>query len=153
MSSHGNLQLKDPNIIPTTSMLEGILGNSFPAYEAFQNTLPAFEIEQNWQWYTPYKVWFAKGQHFWTTPRGTIKEKTLYWLHIFEGYFDVTVWFKEKNRNEILNATIDDKTSQLINNAKTLGKMPTFPVVFDITSPEHLKDVYVLLENKKKLEK
>ena len=38
----------------------------------------------------------AKGQCFWTTRRGTKKEKVLYWLYVYKGCFNVTVWFKEK---------------------------------------------------------
>ena len=147
------LRLKDPEIMPTATVLEQTLGGSYPAYEAFQEEFPALEIEQEWQWYTPYKAWFAKGQHFWTTPRGTNKEKTLYWLYVYEGYFSVAVWFKEKNRAEILNARVSEKTTQLIVDAQTMGKMPTFPVVFDIKTADSLADIYTLIDYKKKLER
>jgi len=115
--------------------------------------MPGLEIEQGWQWYKPYKAWFAKGQHWWTTARGTKKEKNLYWLHVFEGYFSVAVWFKEKNREEILGADVSEKTRQLIRDAETMGKMPTFPVVFDITTTELLDDIHELLDCKKRLER
>lgn len=153
MSDTGNLRLRDPAITPTSEMLEQVLGGSYAAYEAFQDALPGLDIEQEWQWYTPHKAWFAKGQHFWTTPRGTRKEKNLYWLHVFEGYFSVAVWFKEKNRTEVLMANVSERTKKLIHDAETMGKMPTFPVVFDITTAEPLVDIYVLLDCKKRLEK
>ena len=82
--------------------MEQILGDSYAAYETFQDALPGLEMEHERQWYAPYKAWFAKGQYFWATPRGTRKEKTLYWLYVYEGYFIVAVWFKEKNRAEVL---------------------------------------------------
>jgi len=147
--NHKNIQLRDPDLLPTSAILEQVLGDSYPAYEAFLENLPLLEIEQDWQWYTPYKAWFAKGQHWWTTTRGTRKEKTLYWLHVFEGYFSVAVWFKEKNRVEALGADVSKNTKQLISDADTMGKMPTFPVIFDITTTEPLADVYALLECKK----
>ena len=153
MDNHENLRLRDPEVMPTSEILELTLGSGFPAYEAFQDALQELEIEQEWQWYTPYKAWFAKGQHFWTTPRGTRKEKNLYWLHVYEGTFSVAVWFKEKNREEILYSNVSDKTKRLIQNAETMGKMPTFPVVFDITADESLVDVCTLIECKKRLEK
>jgi len=146
------LRLKDPEVTPTSAVLEKTLGDSFAAYEAFQEELPSLEIEQDWQWYTPYKAWFAKGQHWWTTKRGTQKEKTLYWLYVFDGYFRVAVWFKEKNRAEVLLADVSEKTKHLISDSKTKGKMPTFPVVLEITTVEQLADIYTLLECKKKLE-
>jgi len=76
----------------------------------------------------------------------------LYWLHVFDGSFDVAVWFKEKNRMEALGSDVSDKTQQLILDADTMGKMPTFPVVFEITTTEPLADVYELIECKKRLE-
>ena len=153
MSNHGNLFLKEQAIEPTIGTVEQALGDSYPAYEIFQNALPNLELEQEWQWYTPYKAWFARGQHRWATPRGTKKEKTLYWLYVYEGYFDIAIWFKEKNREEILKADISEKTTQLIRNAETMGKLPTFPVVFGITTAESLADIYTLIGCKKLLEK
>jgi len=153
MNKHDSLQLRELAIEPTNHILEQVLGNSYAAYEAFQDALAGLEIKQEWQWYTPHKAWFARGQHHWTTPRGTNKVKTLYWLHVFEGHFSIVVWFKEKNRVEVLKADVSEKTLQRISNANTMGKLPTFPVEFDITTAGQLPDVHVLLECKKILEK
>jgi len=153
MDNHEKLRLREPEVTPASEVLEQALGDSYAAYEAFQDALPNLEIEQEWQWYTPYKAWFAKGQHFWTTPRGTRKEKNLYWLYIYKGYFSVTVWFKEKNRAEVLMADVSEKTRQLIRDAETMGKLPTFPVVLDITTAEPLADIYALLDCKKRIER
>jgi len=154
MDNHEKLGLRDPDALPTSSVLEQTLGVSYAAYEILQEALPHLEIEQEWQWYTPYKAWFAKGRHWWTTPRGVRKEKTLYWLYVFEGYFDVAVWFKEKNRMEVLSADVSETTRQLIRDAKTMGKMPTFPAVFHIATAEPpLADLSALIDCKKKLER
>ena len=153
MNPKDNLQLRDPVDTPTCELLECILGESYVAYEALQDALPDLEMEQEWQWYTPHKAWFAKGQHFWSTPKGTKKEKNLYWLYVFDGYFNVTVWFKEKNRVEILTADVSDKTKQLIRNSEPYGKMPTFPVIIEVTSTDALADICTLIDYKKRLEK
>ena len=153
MNYSENLRLRDPGITPTSELLEQILGGSYDVYEMFQEALPLLEIEQAWQWYTPHKAWFAKGQHFWTTPRGTRKEKNLYWLYVYKGRFEVAVWFKEKNRTELLNADVSNKIRQLICNAETFGKVQTFPMVIDVTTEESLDVIYTLIELKKKLEK
>ena len=121
-------------------------------YETLQNELPRFDIEQEWQWYTPHKAWFARGQHWWTTARGTAKEKNLYWLYVYDGYFSVAVWFKEKNRIEALNADVSLETKQLIRDAKTFGKMQTFPIVLFIKNLKVLTDLYELIRCKKRLE-
>ena len=153
MDNHDKLQLRELAITPTPPQLEQILGNSYPAYKTLQNALPNLDMTQEWQWYTPHKVWAARGNHQWTTPRGTKKEKTLYWLHVFEGHFSVAVWFKEKNREEVLQADVNETTTQLIRETSTMGKVPTFPVVINITSTEQLTDIFTLLDWKKKLEK
>jgi len=153
MEKHGDLQLRDHWVFPTNDVLMPTLGNSYAAYESFQEELPGLEIEQEWQWYTPHKAWFGRGQHFWTTTRGTHKEKTLYWLHVFGGSFDVAVWFKEKNRMEAMRANVSDKTRQLILDAKIIGKVPTFPVVFNVTTTEPLADICALIDCKKLLER
>jgi len=153
MNNHEKLQLREPEITPNSAILEQILGESYSAYQAFQKALPGLEIEQEWQWYKPYKVWSAKGRHFWTTARGTKKEKVLYWLHVFEGYFSVAVWFKEKNRIEALKTDVSEKTKELICDANTMGKLPTFPVMFDVSTDEPLADICRLIECKKRLEK
>jgi len=153
MKNHEKLQLREPIMTPTSALLEHILDGSYAAYETLQDALPNLEMEQEWQWYTPYKAWFTKGQHRWTTPRGTRKEKNLYWLYVFEGYFSVAIWFKEKNRMDVLKTDVSEQTKQLIRDAKTMGKVPTFPVVFEIRTAEPLADIYTLLDCKKKLER
>ena len=153
MDKNENLRLRNPGVTPTSELLEQTLGGSYAAYEEFQDNLPGLEIEQEWQWYTPHKAWFARGRHWWTTPRGANKEKTLYWLHVFEGCFDVAVWFKEKNRAEAMKADVSETTRQMIQDAKTMGKVPTFPVVFNVSTTEPLADIYALIECKKMLER
>ena len=152
MNKHKDLRLRDYDIKPTNEVLEQILMSGYAAYENFQERLPKLEIEQNWQWYTPHKVWCAKGQHFWTTIRGTRKEKVLYWLYIYDGHFTVVIWFKEKNRSEVLEANISEKTKQIICDSKTQMGLPTFPVSFDITTEESLADIYTLIDCKKRIE-
>jgi len=154
MHNHEKLRLREPGAPPASTVLEQTLGDSYAAYEIFQEALLHLEMEQEWQWYTPYKAWFARGQHWWTTARGTRKEKTLYWLYVYEGYFSVAVWFKEKSRTELLStAHVSEEVRQRIRDAETMGKMPTFPVVFDITTTEPFADVYALIDCKKRLER
>jgi len=152
MKNHEAFWLRNPELPPSISELEQALGESYHAYKIFQEALPKLEIEQEWQWYTPYRAWFARGQYRWTTPRGTKKEKTLYWLYVFEGHFSIAVWFKEKNRHEVLNVDVGEKTRQLILDAETMGKLPTFPALFDVTTAESFADIYALINLKKRLE-
>ena len=46
MNDHENLQLREPQVTPTRELLEQILGDSYAAYETFQDALPGLEMEQ-----------------------------------------------------------------------------------------------------------
>jgi len=153
MGKHNAYGLKSPLEVPTNDVLAVVLGNSFAAYEVLQATLPQLDIEQHWQWYTPYNAWFAKGNHGWTTPKGTRKETNLYWLYPYQGYFRMALWFLEKHRGELLSAEVSEATKQIILDSRTQGKMATFPVALDVTTPENLADILVLIEWKKRLKK
>jgi len=153
MNEHKDVQLRDRETKPTDEMLKAVLARgSYNAYEALQEALPRLEIEQEWMWYTPHKAWYAKGLYRWTTSRGTKKEKVLYWLYVFDGYFCVAVWFKEKNRAEILKADLRDETKKMIREAETEMGMPTFSAMLKMTDGAVLDDIYALIECKKKLE-
>jgi hypothetical protein len=153
MYDNEKLRLRDPAKPPSAESLARDLGDSFAAYEAFTDALAELEIEQEWQWYTPHKAWFAKGMYFWTTARGTRKEKNLFWLHVFDGFFDVAVWFLEKNREELLMcADLSGEVRQEAVTAATFGKLATFPVTVRVSDVRQLADVYELIEWKKKLE-
>ena len=152
MENINELRLREKEIFPTNDVIECVLGNSYVSYERFQEMLSDLEVEQNFMWYTPHKVWCGKGEYFWTTVRGTRKEKVLYWLYICEGYFNVVVWFKEKNRNEVLKIDVSEETLQIIHRAKAEMGLSTFPVVIKVTKEELLPDVYSLIEVKKRLE-
>ena len=152
MRNNEKLQLRDQNTPPTNEILAKVMGNSYNAFETFKDSLPDMNIEHDWQWYTPHKAWFGRGQHWWTTPRGANKEKTLYWLHVFEDYFNIVVWFKEINRKELLKTDVNEKTKQLITDSETYGKVATFPVTIAIFTPDSLCDILILIECKKRLE-
>ena len=152
MDNKNDLRLREKDIIPNSDVLEKVLGSSYIAYEELQQSLSDLDIEQNWMWYTPHKTWYAKGQYFWETIRGTKKEKVLYWLYVCEGYFNVTVWFKEKNHNRILNIDVNEETKEIIHSAKSEMGLSTFPVNINVTTISSLADIYKLIEAKRDFE-
>ncbi|MCL2549755.1 MAG: DUF3788 domain-containing protein [Methanimicrococcus sp.] len=152
MDNYENLRLRDPEVTPTDEVLEQTLGGSYTAYTAFRDSPAGFGIEQEWKYYTDGKAWFAKGLRKWTTPRGAKKEKTVYWLSAWDGYFRVTIYFKEKNRQEVQKTEVGDKTKQIIAEAKTMGKLMTFPLIFDIRTADLPADIGALIECKKRIE-
>jgi len=152
---HENLRLRDQNITPTQEVLKEALDASHGAYDAFVNGLRDLEIENVWQYFPCFatKAWMGRGEYKWTTLRGTNKTKNIYWLSVWDGYFNVAVWFKEDNRGEILKADVGESTKELIRAGKMFGpKMRTFPVEFEIEDIAQLADVYTLLKHKIQLE-
>jgi len=147
------LMLRSKEIFPTEDLLQEILKSSFDTYMQFRESLEDVELEQEWHWFSPHKVWAGRGQYRWITTRGTEKEKTLYWLYVNQGCFTVEVWFLEKNRSIILNSDVSNETKQLIRDGKTWDGLNTFPVTFKISTPEPLKDLFTLIKHKKTLEK
>ena len=84
---------------------------------------------------------------------GRKKSKNLYWLSVWDGCFNVVVWFKGPNREEVLKLNISDETKELVRQAKQFGvKMNTFPVELLISDKAKLDDVYELIKAKKRLE-
>lgn len=154
MSNPENLRLREKDVSPTKEVLQATFGKSYNAYGKFQEELANLEIKQEWQYYLGgSKAWMARGQYRWTTPRGTNKEKTLYWLSGWDGYFKVAVWFLDKNRMEVLKADVSEETKKLIRGTANFAtKMATFPVEIDVCTPEQLLDIYELIKYKKKLE-
>jgi len=53
---------------------------------------------------------------------------------------------------EVLAAEVGEDTKKLIRETETMGKLPTFPVKFDVFSSESLVDVFEMIKWKKRLE-
>lgn len=153
MEHHEELALRNAAISPTDELLAAILGEGYGTYAALQAALPSLELEQAWQWYAPHRAWLARGQHVYTTKRGTKKEKTHYWLHVYDAHFCVAVWFKEKNRGALLCADLPEQAKSRIRRAETMGKLPTFPVLLDLSADAPLSELFALLALKKELER
>lgn len=153
MERHEELRLREKELFPTQEVLKKTLGKSYGAYAEFQDGLAGLELEQEWTWFPSHKVWAAKGVYYWTSPRGTKKEKAIYWLHVFDGYFCVAVWFKEKNRVVAQECGVSDEAKKMIGKSETWGKVPTFPAEFEVHSREHFDDICALIRCKKEVER
>jgi len=151
------IRLTDPAVTPTTDVIKAALGNnSYSTYQKFLSGLADLEIENEWKYYPQPmcgKCWLAQGKYRWTTPRGAKKEKTIYWLSVWDGYFCIAVWFKEDNRAEALRSDVSEDTKKLIRAGKMFGpKMRTFPVEFEVRDTKQVADIFTMLRLKQKLE-
>ena len=143
--------LRDINIEPTSEVISIELGVANDAYIEFLEKLKAHDIELNWRYYNDGKAWLGKGQYKWTTIRGTPKETTAFWLSIWEGFFKVTVYVPEKYRLEALNLSIGDGMKGMIKEAKQMGKLKFFPLVFDLYSNKMFDELFAIIDFRKTL--
>lgn len=141
--------LRDENQEPTSQIIAEGLGEANSAYLTFIGELEDHSIEVEWRYYNDGKAWLGKALHKWTTKRGTPKEKTAFWLSIWEGHFRVSIFIPEKARIEALNLPLSDDIKEMIESAKQVGKLKFFPLVFDIRSSEKIKEIYTLIDFRK----
>ena len=143
--------LRDPNIEPTQEAIAAGLGAANNSYILFLEGLKQHDIQVNWRYYTDGKSWLGKGLYRWETLRGTKKEVTTFWFSIWDGFFKVTIYIPEKARADALNLALGDEVRKMIENAKQMGKLKFFPLVFDLHSSELFGEIYTLIDFRKSI--
>ena len=143
--------LRDSNIEPTNEIIAERLGSASSAYAKFIEQLQSHDIEVDWRYYKDGKAWLGRGLYKWFTKRGTQKEITTFWLSVWDGFFKVTIYIPEKHRADALNLPLDDNAKEMIENAKQVGKLKFFSLIFDLRSDEMFDEVFTLIDFRKTL--
>lgn len=138
--------LRNPDIQPSSDVIAKALKEAGNTYIKFINELIKHNIEIEWRFYTDGKAWLAKGLYKWKGVRGVLKETTVFWLSVWDGFFKLTIFIPEKNREDALNLPLSDDINKMISESKQMGKLKFFPVVFDLYSDELLPSVFTLLD-------
>ena len=144
-----NQWLRDESIEPSSEVIAQGLGLANNAYVCFLEKLTDHGIVLNWRYYHDGKSWLGKGLYQWTTIRGTQKETTAFWLSIWEGFFRIVLYIPEKCRAEVANLPLGDEVREKIADAKQIGKLKFFPLIFDFCSEDSFDDVFVLIDFRK----
>ena len=143
--------LRDIAIEPTDEVIASCLESTNSTYLKFIDQLQNYDIELNWRYYNDGKAWLAKGLNCWTTSRGTKKEKTIFWLSLWSDFFKVTVFIPEKNRLDALELPLNNETIKMVKEAKQMGKLKFFPIVFNIYSDEMFIELLTIIDFRKNL--
>ena len=143
--------LRDSNSEPTMDVIAQGLGLANDAYISFMEKLKDHDIQINWRYYKDGNSWLGKGLYKWSTAIGTQKETTAFWLSVWDGFFKVTLYIPEKHRAEALALPLSNKTEQMVEQAKQIGKLKFFPLVFDLHSGELFDELFILIDFRKKL--
>jgi len=143
--------LRDPNIQPTNDVIAAILGEQYAAYTQFLGMLAGSDVTPQWRYYTDGKAWLAKGLYQWKSVRGTDKEKTIFWLSMWDGFFKVSFFFAEKVRVSMQGLAVSENTKRMIEDAKQMGKLKFFPLIFDVCSDDLFDDLSTLIDYQKSI--
>jgi hypothetical protein len=142
-----SIELKDPTIEPTLEVVEHVLHSAFETYLRFIKRLIEHDINLEFRYYTDGNVWLGKGMVQWKGPRGGKREINTFWLSFYQGFFKITFYFSEKQRDELLNQF--PHYDGLIRTAQAMGKSHQFfPLTFEVYSEEHLEIIFKLIDYK-----
>ncbi|MDR2885667.1 MAG: DUF3788 domain-containing protein [Rikenellaceae bacterium] len=134
--------LNDPAISPSAEVLNGVMRESYPAFEQLGAALtaPDFGAELIWKYYNDGKAWLCR------VMRG---KKTVCWLSAWDGWFKTSFFFTEKHVEGILALDIDEKIKQDFCAATATGKL--LPLLIDVREPAQLNDILKIATFKKSL--
>jgi hypothetical protein len=118
---------------------------------SFLQRVFTIDIDLSWQFYKDGTAWLAKGPYTWTGPRGGKREYNTFWLSGWDGFFEISVYFKDTERGEVLALPLEESTRDLIRSAKKMGKINTFPVTMRVHNQELPDDLLTLIKYKKSL--
>jgi len=128
--------LTEEAIFPSENILQAALGDIYPVYRAFFETLEAAQVTMEWRYYKDSKAWLCKCQH---------KKKTVFWLSIWEGFFKATFFFTEAAYEGVKGLPFDEQPIR----EKNVGR--SVPVVMEMCGEGQLGDFELLVAYKKSL--
>jgi hypothetical protein len=130
--------LRDPEIFPSREVLKNTLGEVYDVLEALETKLMQKEITSSFDWtyYKDGKSWLCKVAH---------RKKTIFWLSIWEGFFQTSFFFLERHLEGIAALQIKENSFTM---AKEFGKM--LPLIFKINKHEQIEDLLKMVEFKMK---
>ena len=136
-----NQLFRDPSIKPTNESLSEALKELYLIYNNYLKVIKECEIIPEWKYYNDGKTWLQKGVCRWQTSRGTLKEKTIYWLSIEEYCIKVSFFVNEKRWEEIKKLNLLENTRAIIDKTTKYGKLKFYPLVIEIDSNNYINDL------------
>ena len=137
MEQINEIELRDGNVYPDDSVLEGILGASFDSYKKLLGMFTRADMTHEWRYYRDGKAWLCKVQK---------KKKTIIWMSAWKGFMQATIYFPDKYAGALTGLPIAEETRNRIRSAKRVGK--SIPCMFEIRNDAVLKDLERVMEYK-----
>jgi hypothetical protein len=130
-------ELCDPNTYPSDSVLEGILGASYGAYQELLKRYERSGLNAEWRYYKDGKAWLCKVH---------VKSRTIVWMSAWKGYMQATIYIPEKHIPGIYGLPVSRETLERITAAANTGKSK--PCTFRITGEDVLDDFECVMQFK-----
>ena len=130
--------LREPEIFPSKEILKNALGKVYDVLEELEAILTQdkYTITLDWHYYKDSKSWLCKVSH---------KKKTVFWLSVWDGFFQTSFFFLERHLEGIAALQIKENSFKM---EKEWGKM--IPLIFKIYKYDQLEDLFKVVEFKKK---
>ena len=131
--------LREQEICPSEEVLKNALGSNYSAFEIFRETITEpFGLTLEWNYYKDGKSWLSKICN---------KKKTIFWLSVWDTFFQIGFFFTEKHLEGIAALDIAEKIKEDFLKTKSVGKF--LPMIFRINSEDQLADLFKVVEFKK----
>ena len=133
--------LREQEIIPTEDVLKKSLGGRLPAFQTLIEAITGekYALTIEWNYYKDGKSWLAKICN---------KKKTVFWLSVWDKFFQVGFYFTEKHLEGIDALSIDEKIKEDFLLTKPVGKL--LPMIIRVYNESQLADLLKIIEFKKK---
>ncbi|MDR0232437.1 MAG: DUF3788 domain-containing protein [Dysgonamonadaceae bacterium] len=130
--------LRKQEIFPSKEVLKDVLGDVYAVFETLETqvTQDEFALTFDWHYYNDGKSWLCKVCH---------KKKTVFWLSVWDGFFQTGFFFLERHLEGIAALEIDENSFVM---EKNVGKF--IPLIFRIKSEKQILGLLKMVEFKKK---
>lgn len=137
MKTINTMELRDESIIPDDTVLAGILGDSYPAYQALIKLFDDNQLSHQWRYYKDGKAWLGKVQK---------KDKTIVWMSAWTGYVKATIYVPEKYMDQVFALEISEDRKEYFRQSKNMGKSRA--CTFEINTIDVLDDFKKVMQVK-----
>lgn len=134
--------LRNPEEFPDERVLRGALGESFGAYEQLIAAITAddYGLTPEWRFYRDGNSWLCKTSY---------KNKTVFWLSVWDGYFSIGFYFTEKTSAGVEYLNIARELKDDLLNAKRIGRL--IPLIIKVADSVQIRDILKIAAYKKNL--
>ncbi|MBK1878772.1 DUF3788 family protein [Pelagicoccus mobilis] len=131
--------LIDPDVEPTSTVLEETLGPRFKVYQELVSTLESEEygVLPEWRYYKDGGAWLCKMAR---------KKKTVFWLSAWKTHLTCGFYFTAKTGEGVGDLKIERSIIEAFESAKPIGKL--LPLAVDLKWSKQLADLYQIVRYK-----